>query len=83
MSNSTVSTVKKPIKSKKPANKAVVVCTDMDQKVKGIIVSKDDTQLVIDLPSGFQMTLTKKTQKGLYVYRVGTLEFVSDGWATN
>lgn len=71
------------IKVKKPrvANKCVVVCTDTDTRVKAQLVHKSDSELVLDLPTGFQMTLTKSTHKHkLYVYRVGMLEFVSDGW---
>ncbi len=71
------------IKIKRPrvANKCMVTCTDTNTKVKAQLVSKDDDTLVLDLPTGFQMTLTKTTQKHkLYVYRVGQLEFVSDGW---
>ncbi len=61
-------------------NRTVVVCTDVDQKVKGRIVSKSDNCLVVDLPTGFQMTLNRTPKSKLYIYRVGTLEFVSDGW---
>jgi hypothetical protein len=65
----------------KPRNKTLVYCTDNDAKVKGVIVHKTDAQLIVDLPSGFQMTLERAPRRKLYVYRVGMLEFVSDGWA--
>ena len=65
---------------KKPANRTVVACSETDRTVKGVIVVKSDQQLVVDLPSGFQMTLERSRQARLYVYRVGTVEFVSDGW---
>ena len=61
-------------------NRTVVICTDVDKKVKGRIVSKSDSCLIVDLPTGFQMTLDRKPRSKLYIYRVGTLEFVSDGW---
>lgn len=70
-------TPKKP----RPHNKCVVTCTDTDTRVKGVLVAKTDSELVLELPTGFQMTLTKPHEKHkLYVYRVGMLEFVSDGW---
>ena len=61
-------------------DKTYVVCTDTDKRVKGRIVSKDETQLTVDLPSGFQMTMIRKPRRKLYTYVVGTLEFASDGW---
>ena len=67
-------------KEEKPKNKTYVVCTDNEQRVKGLIVCKDDSNLVVDLPSGFQLTMTRKPKRKLYVFRVGLLEFVSDGW---
>lgn len=68
------------IKEEKPKNKTYVVCTDNEQRVKGLIVRKDENNLVVDLPSGFQMRLTRKPKRKLYIFRVGLLEFVSDGW---
>lgn len=65
----------------KPKNKTLVYCTDTNTRVKGVIVQKTDVMLVVDLPSGFQMTLERTPRRKLYVYRVGMLEFVSDGWA--
>lgn len=67
----------------KDVEKTVVECTDANQRVRGQIVSKSNTQLVVDLPTGYQMTLSKSENRKLYVYRVGTLEFVSDGWPIN
>lgn len=64
-------------------NRTVVVCTDVDRKIKGTIVDKTEMCLVVDLPTGFQMKLEKAKNSKLYVYRVGTLEFVSDGWPVN
>lgn len=66
----------------KPANKTLVFCTDTNSKCKGVVVSKNESQLVVDLPTGFTMTLNRNKGRKLYVYRVGTLEFVSDGWQT-
>lgn len=68
-------------KPKKIANKTLVFCTETNSKCKGVIINKNELELVVDLPSGFTMTLHKPTGRKLYIYRVGTLEFVSDGWA--
>lgn len=68
------------VKTPKLKNKTLISCSDTEKRVKGVIVNKSDQQLVVDLPSGFQMTLTKHAKLRMYVYRVGMLEFVSDGW---
>jgi hypothetical protein len=67
-------------KPEKPKNKAVVVCTDNNRTVKGVIVVRNDSKLVVDLPTGFQMHLDRNRSGKLYVFRVGTLEFISDGY---
>ena len=66
--------------SEKTFNRTVVTCTDSNQRVKATIVRKDEEELVVDLPAGFQMTLNRRGRNKFYIYRVGTLEFVSDGW---
>lgn len=70
----------RPKKSQQICNRTEIVCTDVDRRVKGTIVAKTENSLVVDLPTGFQMTLEKTNRSKLYVYRVGTLEFISDGW---
>jgi hypothetical protein len=77
----------KHTKAKKPtipkvANKTIIICTDTDAKCKGVILQKTDAHLVVDLPTGFQMTLNRLKGRKLYAFRVGTLEFISDGWET-
>jgi hypothetical protein len=64
-------------------NKTYVVCTDNNQRVKGLIVQKNEDELVIDLPSGYQMHMTRKPKRKLYIHHVGMLEFTSDGWEIN
>lgn len=61
-------------------NKTYVFCTDNDQKVKGLIINKNENELTVDLPSGFQMRMIRKPKRKLYTYRIGLLEFASDGW---
>ena len=74
---STSPTIKKP----RPQNKCVVTCTDTNQRVKGVVMHKSDSELVIELPTGFVMNLRKPDQrKKVYVCQIGVWEFVSDGW---
>ena len=63
------------------ANKCLIVCTDTEQKVKGVVINKTDQQLVVQLPTGFHMELQKSPHnRKLYVCRLGMCEFISDGW---
>jgi hypothetical protein len=64
----------------KPKNKTYVTCTDTSQKIKGLIVQKDENILILSLPSGYQMHMTRKPKRKLYIHHIGMLEFVSDGW---
>lgn len=65
----------------RPHNKCVVTCTDTNQRVKGVVQHKSESELVIELPTGFVMMLQKTDQRRkVYVCQIGTWEFVSDGW---
>jgi hypothetical protein len=61
-------------------DKTYVTCTENERRVKGLIVEKTEFTMVVDLPSGFQLTMVRRPKRKLYASVVGTLEFVSDGW---
>lgn len=70
------------IKKIRPQNKCVVTCTDTQQRVKGVIINKTDSELQVELPTGFVMHLCKSdVRRKQYVCQIGMWEFVSDGWA--
>jgi hypothetical protein len=72
-----------PVTQKKirPHNKCVVTCTDTNQRVKGVVMQKTDSELVIELPTGFVMNLQKPdVTRKIYVCQIGVWEFISDGW---
>ncbi len=56
-----------------------VECTDAHRRVKGHVIIRNETMLKVELPTGFVMELTRRNQKGVYAFRAGMLEFVSDG----
>ncbi len=65
----------------RPHNKCVVTCTDTNQRVKGVVKHKTDSELVIELPTGFVMNLHKPdVSRKIYVCQIGVWEFISDGW---
>jgi len=70
-----------PTKKMRPQNKCVVTCTDTNQRVKGVVQRKTDSELVIELPTGFVMNLQKPdVSRKVYVCQIGVWEFISDGW---
>jgi hypothetical protein len=69
-------------KKVRPHNKCVITCTDTQHRVKGVIIRKTDSELQVELPTGFVMDLRKSdTRRKQYVCQIGVWEFVSDGWA--
>ncbi len=67
---------KKPTKEK---NRVYIECSDTVRKVKGKIIHKDEQRLEVEMPTGFVMHMQKKTKRGQYKFRIGMLEFISDG----
>ena len=62
-------------------NRVYVECTDASRRVKGWILSKNETEIKVELPTGFIMELKKKHRRGYYTFQTGLLEFISDGKA--
>ena len=67
---------KKPAKDK---NRVYIECSETVRRVKGKIISKDDKILEVETPTGYVMKMQKKTKRGNYRFRIGLVEFVSDG----
>jgi len=67
---------KKPPRDK---NRVYIECSETVRKVKGKIIHKDEQKLEVEMPTGFVMHLQKKTKRGHYRFRIGMIEFLSDG----
>lgn len=67
---------KKTIKEK---NRVYIECSETVRRVKGRILHKDEQALDVEMPTGFIMHMRKKTKRGQYKFRIGLLEFISDG----
>ena len=64
---------------KPPKNRVYVECSDTDRRVKGLVIERLETQISVELPSGFVLTMNKKRRRGPFIMRLGQLEFYSDG----
>jgi hypothetical protein len=66
-------------KTPQDKNRVYVECSDTVRRVKGKIINKDDRSLEVEMPTGYVLTMHKKTRRGYYSFRFGLLEFLSDG----
>lgn len=64
-------------------NRVYIECSETTRRVKATVLTYDDTQISVELPTGFRMTMTKKSKRRPYVWRIGVLEFISDGKLIN
>ena len=60
-------------------NRVYIECSETTRKVKAVILNRDDRQLQVEMPTGYILQLQKKTRRSQYSYRVGMMEFHSDG----
>lgn len=66
-------------KTPKDKNRVYIECSDTFRKVKGTILRKDEQMLEVEMPTGYVLNMHKKTKRGQYSFRIGMLEFLSDG----
>lgn len=64
--------------------KVRVFCTESTRSVKAKVLDHNTDNLKVELPTGFVMKFTKKTRPtSCYYYRIGQLEFTTDGILIN
>lgn len=60
-------------------NRVYIECSETTRKVKATILNRDDRLLQVEMPTGYILQMQKRSRRGQYSYRVGMLEFHSDG----
>lgn len=60
-------------------NRVYIECADAHRKVKGWVLSRDESTIKVELPTGFVLELVRKNDRSHYKMQVGMLEFISDG----
>jgi hypothetical protein len=73
----------KAAKKDQPKNRVYIECSETTRRVKATVLDYSDKQILVELPTGFQMAMTKKRRRSPYVWRIGMLEFLSDGKLVN
>ncbi|CAB4122470.1 hypothetical protein UFOVP29_25 [uncultured Caudovirales phage] len=68
------------MKIKPPPTKVRIFCTETVRSVKARVMLKDDNNLKVEMPTGYVMKMQRKTRPAnCYYFRVGDLEFTTDG----
>lgn len=64
-------------------NRVYIECSETTRRVKAVVLECSDKELSVELPTGFQMTMVKKGRRRDYSWRIGLMEFLSDGKLIN
>jgi len=67
------------LKDRPDKNRVYIQCSETERKVKATILKKDDRLLQVEMPTGFVLTMQKRNRRTHYSFKVGIVEFHSDG----
>lgn len=71
------------MKKDQPKNRVYIECSETSRRVKAVVLNYSEKEITVELPTGFTMLMTKKRRRSPYIWRVGMLEFLSDGKLVN
>ena len=67
-------------KKEQPLKTRVYIeCSETTRKVKATVLDYSDREMEVEMPTGFRMIMSKKSRRRAYSWRVGMMEFLSDG----
>lgn len=66
-------------KKETPKNRVYIECSETARRVKATVLDYSEKEISVEMPTGFVMTMTKRSKRRPYIWRIGILEFVSDG----
>jgi hypothetical protein len=61
-------------------DRVYVECNLTNKRVRAKILTKNQTELMVEMPTGYVLNMVKKGKKGPYQISLGQIEFTSDGW---
>ena len=67
------------IKVKPDKNRVYIQCSETERKVKATIIKKDEINLEVEMPTGFILKMKRRNRRNNYSFRIGLVEFHSDG----
>lgn len=59
-------------------NRVYIECSETTRRVKATVIEHTDREMAVEMPTGFRMVMKRRGRRA-YSWRVGMLEFLSDG----
>lgn len=66
-------------KEQAPKSRVYIECSETTRRVKATVIDYNEREMEVEMPTGFRMVMTKKSRRRAYSWRVGMMEFLSDG----
>jgi hypothetical protein len=66
-------------KEQPPKTRVYIECSETTRRVKATVLDYNEREMEVEMPTGFRMVMTKKSRRRSYSWRVGMMEFLSDG----
>lgn len=66
-----------------PKNRVYIECSETTKRIKAMVIELREKELEVETPTGFRMTMVKRGRRRAYSWRVGMMEFLSDGKLVN
>lgn len=66
-------------KNQSEKNRVYVECSETTRRVKATVLERNDREIAVEMPTGFRMVMTRRNRRRAYSWRVGMMEFLSDG----
>lgn len=66
-------------KEQPPKTKVYIECSETTRRIKAKVLDYTENEISVETPTGFRMVMVKKGRRRSYSWRVGMMEFLSDG----
>lgn len=70
---------KKLVKEEKLKNRVYIESSETTRRIKATVIGYGDREIEVETPTGFRMVMTRKSRRRSYSWRVGMMEFLTDG----
>jgi hypothetical protein len=60
-------------------NRVYIECSETTRRVKATVIEHNDREMAVEMPTGFRMVMTRRNRRRAYSWRVGMMEFLTDG----
>jgi hypothetical protein len=64
-------------------NRVYIECSETTRRVKAVVLEHDHKMMSVEMPTGFRMVMTRRSRRRAYSWRIGMIEFLTDGKLVN